>query len=230
MMGPHERPPVPLRFAEEATLPETKRHLLLRTLLFMFLRRAVAHRACVGSEQFVYWNASDPRCCLAPDAFVRLGTKDELFGSWKTWERGSPDVALEIVSDSDASGEPWEKKIAAYHELGVCELVRFDADAPSGARLRVWERVEGALVERVVEGDRAKSALLGLTWVTARAEECEIALRIEMDDGSLVPTPTEAEYLAGQSASDRARIAEDARDAAVRRVAELEAELARRGG
>jgi hypothetical protein len=33
--------------------------------------------------------------------------------------------------------------MSAYHELGVKELVRFDADAPEGARLRVWDRVDG---------------------------------------------------------------------------------------
>jgi hypothetical protein len=40
-------------------------------------------------------------------------------------------------------------------------VVRFDCDASEGARLRVWDRVEGDLVERVVEGDRTPCTVLG---------------------------------------------------------------------
>jgi hypothetical protein len=63
-----------LHFPVEAEVPESKRHLQLRTLLFQFLERAFAKEAAIGCDQFVYWDPSDARQCLAPDAFVCFGS------------------------------------------------------------------------------------------------------------------------------------------------------------
>ena len=217
----YRRSPTPVRFPEEATVPETKRHLKLRTVLFHVLE-SFTERATIGSDQFIYWSASDPSRCLAPDAFMRLGTPDSLFGSWKTWERGAPELAVEIVSEHDASERSWNDKLRKYHELGVSEVVRFDPDAPEGGRLRVWDRLEGDLVERLVETDATPSMVLGLFWVLVPAEGLTAALRLARDPEGrdLVLTPLETEH----------RAETQARIAAERRVAELEAELRRRGG
>src|SRR5215212_1434825 len=139
--------PRAVHFPEEASVPEHKRHLELRTLLYRVLG-ALSGEHTIGSEQFVYWDPTDPSQCLAPDAFVRLGVPDSIFGSWKTWERGVPEVAVEIASDSDASAASWDTKLRRYQELGVQELVRFDPDETEGRRLRIWDRIEGQLVER----------------------------------------------------------------------------------
>jgi Uma2 family endonuclease len=202
----HKRPAIPIHFPSEATAPETKRHLELRTLLYAILKEGFANRAHIGSEQFVYFVASDPKRCVAPDAFVRLGGPDDSFDTWKTWERGAPELCVEIASDSDA--REWARKLEAYHALGVSELVLFDADAPEGSRVRVWDRVEGDLVERVVEGDRAACRTLEATWVVRPEGAYPFALRLADAAGELLPTRAEA---------------------AQRRIAELEAELARRG-
>ena len=193
-------------------MPETKRHLELRTALYQILKLAWSDRACIGSEQFVYWNAADPRRCLSPDVFVRTGQPDALFGSWKTWERGAPELAVEIVSDSDASEPSLEEKLERYRELGVLELVRFDADAAPGGQLRAWDRIDGDLVERKVVDDKTPCVTLELFWVVRPAGEHPAAIRLARDPSgdALLPTPDEA------------------REAAERRVAELEAELARR--
>ena len=116
-------------------MPETKRHLRLRTLLFQLLDFAFADQASIGSDQFVYFDASNPSRCLAPDLFVRLGQPDTQFGSWKVWERGRPELAVEILSDSDTPEPAWDTKLERYHALGVEELVRFDPMAPADARL-----------------------------------------------------------------------------------------------
>jgi Uma2 family endonuclease len=224
----YRRSPTPVCFPESATVPETKRHLKLRTLLFHVLE-SFAERATIGSDQFIYWSASDPSRCLAPDAFVRLGTPDSLFGSWKTWERGAPELAVEIVSEHDASERSWTDKLRKYHEVGVSEVVRFDPDAPEGERLRVWDRLEGDLVERLVEADATPCTVLGLFWVLVASEGLTAALRLAHDPEGhdLVLTPLETE----NRAEAAARVAEtEARRAAERRVAELEAELRRRGG
>src|SRR5215207_1745832 len=119
--------PAPPHFPEEASVPEHKQHLELRTLLYLVLGTFKSEHT-IGCDQFVYWDPTDPSRCLAPDAFVRLFVPDSIFGSWKTWERGVPDVAVEIVSDSDASPASWDEKLLRYKELGVREVVRFDPD------------------------------------------------------------------------------------------------------
>jgi len=54
-------------------VPEGRRHFEQRTLLCQILKLAFGDRATIGSDQLVYWDPTDPRQCLAPDAFVRLG-------------------------------------------------------------------------------------------------------------------------------------------------------------
>src|SRR5258705_12254316 len=84
------RAPRPLHFPEFEKVGESKLHLELCTLLYQVLKLAFSARASIGCDQFVYWDASDPRASLAPDAFVRFGTADERFRTWKVWERGAP--------------------------------------------------------------------------------------------------------------------------------------------
>jgi Uma2 family endonuclease len=144
------RAPEPLDFPEEALMPESKTHLVLRTFLFRLLRFALGPAHRVGSEQFLYWNAADTTVSLAPDAMVRLNVPDARFKTWKTWEEGGvPDLAIEVVSDSDRRG--WSEKLSDYRAIGVKELVRFDPAAPEGKRLRVWDRVREDLVAARVD-------------------------------------------------------------------------------
>ena len=246
----------PVCFPVEALVPESKRHFELRTALYQVLKASFASRACIGSDQFVYWNAADPSRCLAPDVFLRLGSPDTIFDSWKTWERGAPELAVELVSNSDASESVWESKLARYHELGVRELVRFDADADAGERIRVWDRIDGDLVERALEDDRTPSTVLDLVWCVAPIEEHSVGLRLEDLEGTLVPLPVERERATAErerataereratagreratagreratAERERANAEREKRRAedALERVAALEAELARR--
>jgi Uma2 family endonuclease len=144
---------------------------------------------------------------VAPDVFVKLGVRNTSFATWKTWEQGGvPELAVEIQSPSDADAGPWEAKLARYRELGVRELVRFDPAAPDGQRLRVWDRVDEDLVERVVLEDRAPCLTLGVDWVVRPIDVEPLGLRLADADG--------------QSLRAREEIAED-------RVRALEAELER---
>lgn len=198
------REPVPVRFPEFAEVPESKRHLKQRTLLYQMLDLAFADRAAVGSDQFVYWDPTDPSQCLAPDVFLRLGVADDDFASWKVWERGAPDVAVEIISQSDARDRDWDDKLQKYRRLGVRELVRFDSEQDP-ASLRVWNAVDGDLVERTVDGFAAASECVPGYWIiTDDAATGGSVLRLARDaDGrELYPCPMD-------------------------RVRELEAELAR---
>jgi hypothetical protein len=54
-------------------VPESKRHLRQRTTLYQVLVLAFRERAAIGCDQFVYWDPTELRQCLARDAFVRWG-------------------------------------------------------------------------------------------------------------------------------------------------------------
>jgi Uma2 family endonuclease len=222
------RAPEPLDFPEEALMPESKTHLVLRTFLFRLLRFALGPAHRVGSEQFLYWNAADPTVSLAPDAMVRLNVPDARFKTWKTWEEGGvPDLAIEVVSDSDRGDATWSEKLADYRAIGVKELVRFDPAAPEGRRLRVWDRVREDLVERLIGEDRTPCLTLGLNWVVCAVEEEPVGLRLIDDEGRLLEVPEEAAERARAEAEVRANAEGEARAAAEARVRELE-ELLRR--
>jgi Uma2 family endonuclease len=246
------RAPEPIVFPEEEEVPEGLAHMLVRTFLFQLLRFALGPEHSVGSDQFVYWNASDPKRKLSPDVFVRLQVPRKTFGSWQTWENGGPpDLAVEIVSPHEGSPNTltWAEKFARYHELGVKELVRFDPDAPEGKQLRAWDRVRGDLVERVIGDDRTPCLTLGLNWIVCPIDESLVGLRLVDDDGRLLLTETEVaaqraeteaqradaearakatEALRAETEAQRADAEARARAAAEARIRELEVELARR--
>ncbi|MFZ5896463.1 MAG: Uma2 family endonuclease [Myxococcota bacterium] len=219
------RAPVPVHFPEHDLVPETKRHLEQRTLLYQILKLAFADHALIGCDQFVYWDPTDPRQCLAPDAFVRLGAPDEMFGSWKVWERGAPEVAVEIISHNDSRDRHWESRLSKYRRLGVRELVRFEAEEDGVISLRIWDSVDNDLVERNGVGRIASSRCLPGSWVVTEDSTGVPMLRLSRDPEGreFYPTPEER--------AERAEQAEQRiRERAEQRIRELEAELSKRGG
>lgn len=214
----HVRPVEPLRFPEQEPESERmgqgRRHLHLCSALYQVLRAACVPEHTVGADQFVYFDAANPRRCLAPDAFVTLGVPDHDFDAYLVWEEGTPDVAFEVLSPSD-SPERWtfEEKLRRYRALGVGELVVFQADAEPGSRLRIYDRIEHDLVERVVNDDLSPCLTLGLTLVIGPVDGYPVGLRLARDAAGTDLFLTEKEN----------------RRAAEARVAELEAELRRRG-
>jgi Uma2 family endonuclease len=195
-------------FPVYAEMPESKRHLEQRTLLYQVLKLAFGDRAAIGCDQFVYWDRTDPRLCLAPDAFVCLGETNDLFPSWKVWERAIPQVAVEIVSESDERARGWETKLERYRRVGVTELVRFDSVAVEQP-IRIWERIGENLVERELTAPRAASRVLPGFWLAVEQAGTGLALRLSHDEQGVQLFPTAVED-------------------AERRIQELEAELRRR--
>jgi hypothetical protein len=202
------RAPTPIHFPSEESLEdavsETKRHLEVRTTLYLLMRDALAGHA-VGSEQFVYWDARDPQKCLSPDVFVKRGTSDALFDTWKVWERGAPELAVEVVSASDRRDQDWDEKMERYQASGIAEVVRFDpmnAECP----IRAWDRVEGDLLERSPDSsDLCECATLGMWWVVApSAFGPQLRLARDREGKELLPTPDEQRMsLAAQLAEER---------------------------
>ena len=182
-MLPHVTEPRPLHFPVEETVPESEVHLLVRSFLFELLRFVLAGRAFVGSDQFVYFDGADPKRCVAPDVYVRWGeTTPRPVTSWKTWERGTPSLCVEIDNSAIAASERrWSEKLAHYRSMGVAELIHFAPEAAPGKRLRVWDRVDDDLVERAVENDTTWCTTLAMQWVVRAIEGVPAALRLAHD-------------------------------------------------
>ena len=182
-------------------MPESKRHRILCDQLLELFTRLVAPDNAVGSDQFVYFDASNPRRCLAPDAFVKVGIRDSNFDSWKIREHGAPELCVEVLARDTSEYLSMKEKRARYRILGVRELVVFNFSAREGKRLQVYDRVRGDLVERVVVRERTPcvvlSELLGARydWHVAPSDHLDVALRLD-STGGIVPTFAEEVRLA----------------------------------
>ncbi len=226
----HVRPVVPLHFPESEPegerMGQSGRHYLMCKALYEILRAAAGDEHTVSCDAFVYFDASDPERKLAPDGAVKLGIPQHAFDSWKTWERGAPELAFEILSPSD-SPERWtfEEKLERYRALGVSELVVFHADGEPGSRLRVWDRIDGDLVERTVTNEATPCVTLDAHLVVAPVDDVPACVRLARDPegADLFLTEKEArlrESEARREAEARLREAEE-------RIAELEASRVR---
>ena len=228
----HVRPVRPIDFPSsdpEWDMGQTGAHHRLCETLYAVLRAALGPEHLLAADQFVYYDASDARAKCAPDALVKLGTPSRLVPVWKTWEDGTPDLCVEILSPSDHEKLTLEEKLARYHRIGVPEVSVFDPAAPAGTRLRAWDRIDGDLVERVVEDERAPSVTLGLWFVLAKAAdepELDVTLRLARDPQGrdLLPTPGERAN-AERAAKERERAEKERaiaeRDAALAELARL---------
>jgi Uma2 family endonuclease len=184
-------------------VPETPVHLRVKTALFLVLEGRLRGKAFVGADHFVYWDASNPAACVAPDVFVRMGGPFTLPPSFRTWEHGAPQLAVEILSDYDARDRDHARRLERYRSCGVREVVLFD---PQNGKLRIWDWVEGDLVERdLTDPQAARCRLLEAYWRVVTDVELGFNVRLadDVEGRRLWLTPDE-------------------------RIAELEAELAKR--
>jgi Uma2 family endonuclease len=252
------RPVRPVEFPStdpEWDMSEGTRHARLCEIIYKLLRTAAGPEACVGADQFVYFDPVNPKRKCAPDAFLKLERAQCEFPSWKTWEMGVPNLCVEILSPSDTEEKlTLEQKLQRFCDMGVAEVLFYNVDEAPGARLRAWDRVRGDWLERIVEGDATPCRTLGLWFVIAPCaeENQDLALRLAQDkDGrELVPTLAERQALElaqVQESREQERLAKEqerlekeqerlakeqamaAEQAALARVAELEARLVGRG-
>jgi Uma2 family endonuclease len=210
------RPPVPLYFPEEEQVPEGIIHFRLRTTLFLVLEHRLQGTALLGSDQFVYWDPTNPRACVSPDIYVRLGGPLDLPNTIKTWVHGAPHLGVELVSPSDRRNPDLEERLERYRRCGIAEVVRFDNEKPDQP-LRFWDLFDGDLVERDPSGPEAtRCDLLGGYWHVHTDPKFGPQLRLaDHADGSGLWLTAEEAALAEH-------------EAARTRIAELEAELRRR--
>jgi len=182
----YERAPQRVHFPASEEAPETNGHLEIRTALYLILKRELAGVATIGSRQFVYWDPTTSKKRLAPDAFVRLGMPHRRFRTWKTWEHGAPDLAIEIDAgvgepDWEEPAEPWNEELERYRAAGVREVVRFDPEDREQP-VRIWDAVDGDLVERArSDPDRHACDALDLWWSVVEDPDVGPMLRLARD-------------------------------------------------
>ena len=196
---------------------------LLRPLIDRWLRER-AETCFVGADQFLYFEQYNPGKRVAPDVYVLPNVaSDTHVRSWKAWEtKIVPSFALEIVSLD------WEKDYIdapqAHAELGTQELFIFDplhTERRDGVRWQRYTRSPAGrftLAQRT-DDDRIASAVLGcLLRVVGFQQKQRLRLGLAPDGEVLFPTEAEAE----EAAKEEER---RAKEAALERVAELEAML-----
>lgn len=175
----------------------------------------------VGADTFIYYEQFDPKKRYAPDVYVMRGVpQDIVMGAWKTWDgHPVPAFALEVVAQRGWMKD-YEQVPRRCAAIGVGELVVFDAyfarrRKRPGARWQVFRSTpEGFTATLRSNEPRVWSDALGC-WLVAVGEGQKTRIRIAAGDAaSIVPTAEEAERAA--------------KEAALARIAELEAELARR--
>lgn len=189
----HVRPVKPLRFPSsnsEWDMPQSFRHHRMCELIYQVLASVAGSSDTVGADQFIYYDASSPRRCVAPDAYVKLGVPSHMPNSWRTWEKGTPELCVEILSPSDSEEKlSFAEKLRRYTALGTRELIVFNADRK---RIRAWDRVGDDFVERIVAGDQTPCVTIPRhAFVVAPDAKLGHVLRLRDAEGKLIPTDAE---------------------------------------
>jgi Uma2 family endonuclease len=223
----------PWDYPAEDDVAETLLHLLIRTMLMTLARKYLAsegRRALVGSDQFVYWERSNPHRAIAPDLYVVLGEDPKRsVRVWKTWEDGVPDLVVEVVSIDRQ--KDYVMAPLRYEEVGVDELIVFDPHrGPGRIRWQVYRRGEdGLCLHRKTDDQQVRSRVLDCSLIQVEHADGTPRIRLVSAHGPLVPTHEEdadqerAEKERERAEKERER-AEKERERA--RRAELEAEVA----
>jgi hypothetical protein len=228
----------PTVYPVEEKVGEDTLQMLILELLRPLVERWLAASGTatfVGADQFIYYQQFHPGKVVAPDVYVLPGVRPgRRIKSWQTWKTGIvPSFALEVIASEDAEKD-YREAPRRYAELGVEELVVFDADFElSNDRVR-WQRFRRlpkrgfVRVERT-NADRIRSRVLGcFLRVVGEGEEARLRVATGPTGEVLFPTEAESERAAKEAALAAKEAALVARDAALREVARLEALIKRR--
>jgi Uma2 family endonuclease len=159
----------------------------------------------VAGNLFVYYQEGDARKQVAPDVFVVQGVEKKLRRYYQIWkERKTPDVVIEITSDS-TRWEDMDFKRKLYQRLGVKEYYLYD---PTGDYLKdrfLGYRLVGNryMPVRLPKGeDRIRSDVLGLDLVLESGR-----LRLYDPQGQrFLLTPSEATEAYRRAEEENARL------------------------
>lgn len=194
---------------------ETERHKKQMDLLIYALEPWLIQQpqgGYVNGNMFVYYSFKQIRYqdFKGPDVFVVLGVPPGERKSWVVWEEGkTPDLIIELLSESTAKEDKTRKKLIYQNQLKVAEYFWFDPFNPddwagfrlSGNRYEALSLEEGHFV----------SQQLGLTLVRWQGVYKGVEttwLRWATLAGELLLLPEEAEQRRAQLAEQRVKSVE----------------------
>jgi Uma2 family endonuclease len=209
--GGHEPRPVHYPESDGKPMAESDLHRKEMTRLIETLDNFFADRPdiYVSGNLLLYYEEGNPRASAAPDVFVVRGVPKRDRPIYKLWEEGvAPAVVIEVTSPTTRR-EDLAKKRTLYARLGVAEYYLYDPLAEYLDPPFQGYRLDGADYRAMATDATGAltSEALGLRLLLVEGR-----LRLfERQSGAPARSPAE-------------RVAE-----AERRIAELEAELRRRG-
>lgn len=194
---------------------ETQRHKLQMELLVDALLPWLDARTdgYVGGNMFVYYSLAQVKNqdYKGPDVFVALDVPKGERLSWVSWEEGkTPDVVIELLSDSTATKDKNEKKNIYQNRMHVPEYYWFDPFNPQD-----WAgfQLQGGRYQPIIPNAQGQmvSQILNLTlmqWQGTFKQVEATWLRWAQLDGSILLTAAEGEYQRAEQERQRAEQAE----------------------
>jgi Uma2 family endonuclease len=191
---------------------ETERHKKQMDLLIDALAPWLGERGYVGGNMFVYFSLKQLKNqdFKGPDVFVTLGVSNEERKSWVVWEEGkSPDIVIELLSESTAQADKEHKKTVYQNQLKVAEYFWFDPFHPQD--WKGWQLNRGFYEELPLKNGGFISQQLGLAlapWRGIYKNVDAIWLRWATIKGNLLLLPEEIETQRAEAEAQRANAAE----------------------
>ena len=194
-------------------LAESYVHLYAILTTLEVLRQYLSdQQATVLSNQFLYYAQGFPKLRVAPDVMVIFNVTPGGRDNYKIWEEGQvPSVIFEMTSKGTKQ-EDLERKKTLYENLGVTEYWLFDP--------------KGEWIEEKLRGYR----LVNETYQLIRDRHSEpLNLDLQVEDALIgfYRADTGEKLLIPEELAQSLKQEVQAREDAERRVAELEARLAR---
>ncbi|GAB4318532.1 MAG: Uma2 family endonuclease [Leptolyngbyaceae cyanobacterium] len=179
---------------------ESERHKLQMELLIDGLLPWLDQRddGYVGGDMFVYYSMAQVKNqdFKGPDFFVALGVPKGERKSWVCWEEEkTPDVIIELLSDSTAEKDKHEKKLIYQNRMHVPEYFWYD---PFNVEDWAGFRLVGGTYQPIALNEQGAmvSEVLGLTLIRWQGlfKNVETTwLRWAYPDGTLLLTAEEQE-------------------------------------
>ena len=215
----------------DETMPESAIHDRAVSLLFALLAAFAARTGRGGAFRnlAIRWIEEEPRIGVDPDVsfFDPAPPDPESLRSIRTWVAGHapPLVSIEVVSETnprkDYASGPERHAASGTRELWVFDPLLAGPTTQGGPfRLQLWAREEGAL-RRTYAGEGPVHSAAMNAWLLVVDDGKRLRLADNRDGDPLWLTPEEEER---RDKEDERR----SKDAALQRVAELEALLAAR--
>ncbi|MFP4693918.1 MAG: Uma2 family endonuclease [Halothece sp.] len=194
-------------------LAESYVHLYAILTTLEVLRQYLSNQqATVLSNQFLYYAQGFPKLRVAPDVMVIFNVTPGGRDHYKIWEEGEvPAVIFEMTSQGTKQ-EDLETKKTLYENLGVTEYWLFDP--------------RGEWIEEKLRGYRLVEETYQLIQ-DRHSQPLNLDLRVEDTLIGFYRTDTGEKLLIPEELAQSLKQEVQARENAERRVAELEARLAR---